>query len=158
MSRFKTLGPGWAALLDDSELEDSMGVDLLVALGHEARLRDAARALALEEHQLGVHVDESEPMGEVLRLAADDGAGEGRAVVFALGRLRISAQVDADGLVLSQLDGGAGVTVVLGDTWVPLQLGVAARAAGVTQVPDRLTVLDRKGRRRTLAPEDPTSR
>ncbi len=58
MSSWKKLGPGWAEALDDSGVEDDMGVDWLIALGSEARLREAARSLALEEHLLGTYVDE----------------------------------------------------------------------------------------------------
>ena len=150
---WKNLGPGWAEALGGSGVEDEMGVDLLIALGMEARLREAARMLADEEHQLGTFVDEQEPAARSMRLAADDGSGAVTTRVYVDGKLRISVRVDATDLVLTQLSGPRGVTAVLGDHRVPLQAGVSARAKGVSLLPDTLLVLDRKGRRRTLSPQ-----
>jgi len=152
MSRFDKLGPGWADVLDGEGLEDEMGVDLLIALGSEARLRDAARALALEEHLLGVHVDEAELASETMRLAAQDRAHD-EVVVFADGGLRVRARVAEGGLEFVQVGGAPGATVVLGETWVPLQPELVARAEGFDEMPAQLVVLDRRGRRRMLRPE-----
>jgi|GEM_PF-4078557 len=150
MSAWKKLGPGWAEVLDGSGAEDDMGVDLLIALGMEARLREAARALALEEHLLGAHVDVSEPVVQTVRLAADDGSGAPATRMFADGKLRVAAHIDGGDLVLTQRGGAPGITVVLGERWVPLQASVPARATGISELPESLVVLDRKGRRRTL--------
>jgi len=152
MSRFKQLGPGWADVLNGEGLEDEMGVDFLVALGCEARLREAARSLALEEHLLGTHVDESDLANEQIRLAAQDRA-QPEVVVFADGGLRVRARVAEGGLDFVQVGGAPGATVVLGETWVPLQPELVARAEGFKQMPSQLVVLDRRGRRRMLRPE-----
>jgi hypothetical protein len=154
MSAWKNLGPGWADALEGSAVEDEMGVDLLIALGMEARLRDAARMLAEEEHQLGTHVDENEPLVRSMRLAADDRTAPDTARVYTGGKLKVSVRVDGTDLVFTQVSGPRGITVVLGEVIVPLQIGVEARADGISTLPDTLVVLDRKGRRRTLAPQD----
>ncbi len=152
MSRVMRLGAGWDDVLEGEGLEDQVGVDLLVALASEAQLRSAARDLALEEHLLGTYADESDLADEHVRLAAQDRA-PAEVVVFADGRLRVRTQVADGGLEFTQIGGASGPTVVLGDTWIPLQPKRVARAEGHVSIPVELVVLDRKGRRRTLHPE-----
>ena len=156
MSRWNQLGPGWATVLDDTELADEPGVELLIALGREARIRAAAEQLAREEFELGAYVDESEPLPSSVRLAAEDHPSRSTTVVYRDGPLQISAHLDdSSALVLVQLAGPPGITVILGDEWVALQPGFAVRVEHVSAVPPTLEILDRKGRRRTLPP-DPT--
>jgi len=130
-------------------------VDLLLALGQEAQLRAAADALALEAFQLGAYVDESEPMLDSVRLAAQDASDVARSVVYSDGPYRVSVRRDADGLELVQIAGPPGMTVVLGEQWLPLQPGVSARVHALSELPEALSVLDRKGRPRTLRPGPP---
>ena len=156
MSRWNQLGPGWATILDEADLADEPGVDLLLALGQEAQLRAAADALALEAFQLGAYVDESEPMADAVRLAAKDAPETATTVVYGDGPYHVSVSRDADGLELVQTAGPPGLTVVAGDQWLALQPGVPARLSDTAALPAALTVLDRKGRRRTLRPTPPS--
>ncbi len=153
MSSWKKLGPGWAEALDDSGVEDDMGVDWLIALGSEARLREAARSLALEEHLLGTYVDEEEPVMQQLRFAAKDSADSTDAL-YVDGKVKVSGRIEGTTLVLVQQAGPPGITVVFGEQWVPLQPGVPSPVDGWSSLPESLSVLDRKGRRRVLHTEN----
>jgi hypothetical protein len=138
-------------------VETDPGVDLLLALGEEARLENAAKQLAMEAFLLGEHVDESEPLAENIRLAAKDEPTAAQTTRYTDGRLELTVTLDADGLQITQQTGRSGITVVFGPTRIPLQPGLPARAPDVTTLPPTLSILDRKGRRRTLRP-DPSSR
>ena len=154
MSRWNQLGPGWAAVLDDTELAEEPGVEMLIALGREARLRAAAEQLAQEAFELGAYVDESEPLQSSVRLAAEDHPSRPDTVVYSDGPYQVSAHLDESGtLVLLQLAGPPGITVIHDDEWVALQPGVAAHVEHAVTVPPTLEIMDRKGRRRTLSPE-----
>lgn len=152
MSRWNQLGPGWATVLDDTELADEPGVELLIALGREARLRAAAEQLAREEFELGAYVDESEPLPSSVRLAAEDHPSRSTSVVYSDGPVQVSAQLDeSSALVLVQVAGPPGITVILGEEWVALQPGIATRVEHTDVIPPALEIMDRKGRRRTLS-------
>ncbi len=156
MSNWNQLGPGWANVLDDSGVEAEPGVDLLLTLGRQARLEAAAKDLAMEAFLLGEHVDESEPVHETIRLAAQDEQFPATMVRYTDGRLELMVTLEADGLQITQRTGRAGFTVLLGETRIPLQPGVPARAPAVSRLPTALSVLDRKGHRHTLHPEPST--
>lgn len=147
MSR-ESVRSDWAELLEDRELAGSLEAELFGLLAREGRLRRAARELAEEEHAEGAHVDESEPVVERARLAAQDRA-LGSSRTYGDGRYRLRLRRVEDGRELEQLDGPPGATVVLEGQHHPLQPGTVVRL-GVGELPAQVEILDLRGRRRVL--------
>jgi hypothetical protein len=136
-----------AAAEFDRILQDA---GLLGALARAGQLRRAAQELAQDEYEAGIWVDERELEDDApLRLAADDGQ---RATSFTDGTLEVRLAPGEDGaLHATQLDGPAGVTLLIGERYLPLVPGAAA-ATDLRALPERLIALDARGRRRTLRP------
>lgn len=142
---------GWTELLGDPELAGTLEAELFGLLAREGRLRRAARELAAEEHDEGVHVDESEPAVARARLAAQDRT-EGAARTYGDGRYRLLLRQVEGGRELEQLAGPPGATVVLEGQHHPLQPGTVVRL-GAGELPVRVELLDLRGRRLVLGGE-----
>ena len=139
----------WSASLDaDILCEDEDAVMFLDGLAALGRRHRAAQDLADEAYYGGEHVEMDDIAPVVERLAASDGASA--LVVYALGALRVEAEVVDGRLLLRQTEGGAGATVLLGDDWIPLERGVPVQGPAMVAPPATLLVVDRRGRRHVL--------
>ena len=129
---------------------------LLRALATEARLRRAAADLAEAELMEGFWADETEASDGALRLAAEDMEDE-EPLFFGHGyRLRLRFRLDGGARVLQEA-GPGGLTIVLGEHWIPLQPGVPARLpqavadAWAVAMPEALELMDVNGQRLRLS-------